>query len=158
MRNEEMKSMNSLLFSSFFFYFCTGQQQQICTSPVYNGSIGVTIRGPCPSSQVLAPVGSTKTFECSYDYSGKVHVPFWNITGHEPLVLDHNDANLTVTTNSEVRPRETKLFVKILKQYLTNPLDVQCGLCNTANPTVNCFIAPQPTVISLPVQVISFGK
>ena len=112
-----MKSISSLLlFCSFVFYFCTGQQQQqTCTSPVYNGSTGATITGPCPSSQVQAPVGSTITFECSYDYSGKVHIPFWNITDHEPIVLEHNDANLTVITNSEVRPRKTTLL-----KYLNN--------------------------------------
>ena len=120
-----MKSINSLLlFCSFVLYVCTGQQQQTCISLLYNVSTGVTISGPCPSSQVLAPVGSTIKFECSYDYCGKVHVPFWNIRDHKPIVLDHNDINLTVTTNSEVRPRETTLTIKILKQYLTNLLDV----------------------------------
>ena len=50
---------------------------------MYNDCTGLTINGPCPSSQVLAPVGSTMKFECSFDYSGKVHVPFWNITDHK---------------------------------------------------------------------------
>ena len=141
------------MYFSFVFSFCTGQQQS-CTIPVYNGSTGITIIGPCPSSQVIAPVGSTITFECFYDYSGSLQLPFWNITDRKPIVSDNTDANITVSTNSQVRPRETTLIIKILKQYLTNPLSVQCGLCNS----VNCFTVLQPTIISLPVQLISFGK
>ena len=141
-----------LLFCSLVFYLCSGQQQQTCTSPVYNGSTGVTIRGPCPSSQVLAPVGSTVTFQCTYDYSGSLQVPFWNITDRKPIVLDYSDANLTVISNSEFRPRETTLIIKILQLSLTKPLDVQCGLCSFSG---NCN---QAIVISLSVQLISFGK
>ena len=139
---------------SFFFSFCTGQQQQICTRPVYNGSIGVTIRGPCPSSHVLAPVGSTITFECSYDYfsGNNVQIPFWNITGHDPFVLNFNDGNLTVTT--DLSARKTAFTISKLQQYSSNFLEAQYGLCNA----VNCGIPLQPTVISLPVQLISFGK
>ena len=144
-----------LLFCSLVFSFCTGQEQQLtCTSPVYNGSTGVTIRGPCPSSQILAPVGSTITFECSYNYynGNNVQIPFWNITDHDPLVLNYNDANIAV--NTDLSTRETTFTILKLYQYSSNLLEAQCGLCNAAN----CGIPPQPTVISLPVQLISFGK
>ena len=85
--NIKDKAMLFGLMCSFLFSFCTRQQQQTCTSPVYNDSTGVTIRGPCLSSQVLAPIGSTITFECSYNYfsGNNVQIPFWNIT--QPSVI-----------------------------------------------------------------------
>ena len=142
-----------LLFCSLVFYFCTGQQQQLCTSPVYNSSTGVTIRGPCPSAQILVPVGNNITFKCSYEYSGNsIQIPFWNITDHDPLVLNFNDDSLTV--NTDLSKRETTLTILKLHQYSSKLLEAQCGLCNAGN----CGISPQPTVISLPVQLISFGK
>ena len=46
----------------------------------------------------------------------------------------------------------TTLTIPVTKQDL---MDVQYGLCNGAT----CFTNPlQPTVISLPVHLISFGK
>ena len=144
-----MEAIKLFLFLTFVRCTCT-EQQLTCTSPVYNGSTGVTIRGPCPSSQVLVPVGSTITFECSYDYfsGNNVQIPFWNITDREPIVLElKNDVNLTVSTDLSTK----KTTLTILR---SNSLETQCGLCNAAN----CGIPPQPTVISLPVQLISFGK
>ena len=86
-----IKDKAMLFMCSFLFSFCT-RQQQTCTSPVYSGSTGVTIRGPCLSSQVLAPVGSTITFECSYNYfsENNVQIPFG--TSHN-LLLYHYQYN-----------------------------------------------------------------
>ena len=140
-----MKISVSLLFSFLVFYLCDGQT---CTSPVYNNS-GVIIRGPCPSSQVIAPTGSTIILECSYTYTGSFH-SFWNITNIEPFVSPNVPPNSNIKVTGDITG--TTLTFPVSKQ---NSLDVQCGLCNGGD----CYISPlQPTVISLPVQVISFGK
>ena len=54
---------------------------QTCTSPVYNNSVGVTIRGPCPSSQVFVAFTSNSTvnFTCSFDHDGS-YLTFWKVT------------------------------------------------------------------------------
>ena len=124
-----------------------------CTTPIYNNSAGAIIRGPCPSSTVIAPIGSTIKFNCSYDYTGDT-LTFWNVT----------DIGTIVGVNS---PKNTNIHIKLsggsgngfttlslpVTQY--EPLDVQCGLCNG----IDCYLTPlQVTVISLPVQLISFGK
>ena len=137
-----MKISVPLLFSFLVFYLCDGQT---CTSPVYNNS-GVIIRGPCPSSQVIAPTGSTVILECSYTYTGSFH-SFWNITNIEPFVNPNGSPNSNTKVTGGAR-----LILPVSKQ---NSLDVQCGLCKGGD----CYISPlQATVLSLPVQVISFGK
>ena len=140
-----MKISVSLLFFFLLFYLCDGQT---CTSPVYNNS-GVIIRGPCPSSQVIVPTGSTVILECSYTFTGSFH-SFWNITNIEPFVSPNGPPNSNIEVTGD--NTGTTLTVPVSKQ---NSLDVQCGLCNGGD----CYISPlQATVISLPVQVISFGK
>ena len=140
-----MKMSVPLLFSFLVFYLCDGQT---CTSPVYNNS-GVFIRGPCPSSPVIAPTGSTVIFECSSTYTGSFH-SFWNITNIEPFVSPNGPPNSNIEVTGD--NTGTTLTLPVSKQ---NSLDVQCGLCNGGD----CYISPlQATVISLPVQVISFGK
>ena len=125
---------------------------QTCTSPVYSNA-GATIRGPCPSSQVIAPVGSTVLFECSFSYSGN-YFTLWNITNIVPIVSVNVPVNtsISLTISGGGGNGFTTLSLPVT-QY--EPLDVQCGLCNG----IDCYLTPlQVTVISLPVQLISFGK
>ena len=142
-----MKTIPVLCVWSLLVQLCNGQT---CTSPEYSNA-GVTIRGPCPSSQVIAPIGSTIKFECSYDYSGN-YLPFWNITDIEPIInVNSPNSSIIVTTHGSSNGYTT------LTLPIQNSVDVECGLCSflvgNCNPTVL-----QPTVISLPVQLISFGK
>ena len=139
-----MKISVPLLFSFLVFYLCDGQT---CTSPVYNNS-GVIIRGPCPSSQVIAPSGSTVILECSSTFTGSFHL-FWNITNIEPFVSPNgpSNSNIEVTGDST----GTTLTLPVTEQ---DSLGIQCGLCDLEN----CAKPLQPTVVSLPVQLISFGK
>ena len=123
------------------------------SSPVHSNS-GATIRGPCPSSQVITPVGSTNVkFECFLNHSGG-YLIFWNVTTF-PLVLSlnpiPNGINFIIPAGSS---GITSVTIKnIGSQKLT---EIQCGLCNMQG---GCFQSSlQPTVISLPVQLISFGK
>ena len=53
-------------------------------------------KGPCPSSQVIAPVGSTVQFECSYSHNGN-YLPFWNITDIKPIVSQNVPPNSGIT-------------------------------------------------------------
>ena len=136
-----------LFFSTLLVYFSNAQT---CTSPVYNNSAGVTIRGPCPSSQVIAPIGSTIKFECSYSYTVN-DFTVWNITDI-PLIVGPNvplNTSIIVTVQGSSDGGYTTLTLPLTKQV---SVDVQCGLFN---PCINPL---QPTVISLPVQLISFGK
>ena len=146
-------TMQTATFLCFLlFYLCNGQ---ICTSPVHNNSAGVTIRGPCPSSQIIVPVGSIIKFNCSYGYNGQ-YLTFWNITNIEPVISHFTpppNSGIAVTISGSGNGFTTLTFP------VTNrtSLDVQCGLCN--NNKGECSQSSlQPTVISLPVQVISFGK
>ena len=139
--------MKWLFLCSVLVYLCNGQT---CTSPVYSNS-GIIIRGPCPSSEVVAPVGSTIKFECSYSYSGS-HLTVWNITNIETIISVNVPLNSgIVVTVSGSGNGFTTLTLSITNQ---TSLDVQCGLCSLAN----CVNPLQPTVISSPVQLISFGK
>ena len=139
--------MKWIFLCSVLVYLCNGQT---CTSPVYSNS-GVTIRGPCPSSEVVPPVNNNVTFECSYSHSG-TYLPFWNITDIKPIVNVNSPNSSIIVTPHGGSNGYTILILPVTKQ---DTLDVQCGLCNG----VDCFLSPlQPTVISLPVQVISFGK
>ena len=127
---------------------------QTCTSPVYNNSAGAIIRGPCPSSLVIAPVENAIKFNCSYDYTGDT-LTFWKVTDIGAIVgvNSPNNSGITITINSVSSGNGfTTLILPVTKH---NSVDVQCGLCNG----IDCFRSPlQPTVISLPVQLISFGK
>ena len=136
-----------LFFCCLFFDL---SNEQTCTSPVYSNS-GVTIRGPCPSSQVIAPVGSTIKFECSYSYTG-VYLTVWNITDIEPIISVNAPPNSSIdVTVSGSGNGFTTLSLPVSHEDISS--EVQCGLCELGN------CSPlQPTVISLPVQVISFGK
>ena len=137
-----------LLLSSLFVCLCNGQTYY---SPVYNNS-GIIIRGPCPSSQVITPVGSTVMFECTYIFTGSYFL-LWNITGIEPIVGETILADGTIVgVSGSGGNGYTTLTLPVTKQ---DSVDVQCGLCSGAT----CFTNPlQLTVISLPVQLISFGK
>ena len=138
-----------LLLCSLLVCFCNGQ---ICTSPIYNNS-GIIIRGPCPSSQVITPVGRTVMFECTYIFTTGSYSIFWNITNTEPNVGETRLQNgIVVGVSGTGGNGFTTLTLPVSKQ---DSLDVQCGLCNGGN----CYRSPLlPTVISLPVQLISFGK
>ena len=146
-----MKQNCLILFCSLLVYFCNGQT---CTSPVYNDSKAI-IRGPCPSFQVIAPVGSNVTIECSYSHNGD-YLPIWNITNIEVIVNQKVPMNsgIAVTLGGNSANGFTRLIFPVTKQ---DTLNVQCGLCNflvgNCNPA-----ALQLTVVSLPVQLISFGK
>ena len=139
------------LFQLFFYcLFFDLSNEQTCTSPVYSNS-GATIRGPCPSSQVIAPVGSTVKFECSYSYTG-VYLTVWNITNIEPIISQNAPTNSSIyVTVSGSGNGFTTLTLPVSHEDFS--LDVQCGLCEGGE----CFPL-QLTVISLPVQLISFGK
>ena len=138
-----------LILCSLLVYLCNGQD---CTSPVYSNS-GITIRGPCPSSQVIAPVGNTIKFECSYSHTG-TYLSFWNITDIVPIVSSNvpSNSSIDVTINGG-NNGFTMLTLPVTKQ---DSLHIQCGLCNAAEN--KCFNSLQPTVMSLPIQLISFGK
>ena len=109
------------------------------------------IRGPYPSFQVIAPIASTITFQCSYSHSGS-YLPFWNISDIKPIInVSSPNSSIIVTTHGSSNGYTTLTF-PITKQ---DSVDIQCGLCNGAK----CYQSPLlPTVISLPVQLISFGK
>ena len=125
---------------------------QTCTSPVYSNS-GATVRGPCPSSQVVVPIGSIIEFNCSYNYIGS-YLTFWNISNIGSIVsttTPPENSSIMITVGNSGNGF-TILTISVTKQEL---LVVQCGLCDG----VECFQSPlQPTVITLPVQQISFGK
>ena len=146
-----MKIVLVLLFLCYAsFYLCNGQT---CTSPVYSNSEAI-VKGPCPSSQVIAPVGSTVQFECSYSHNGD-YLSIWNITNIKAIVNQNVPPNsgITVTLGGNSASGYTRLTFPATKQ---DTLSVQCGLCDGAD--VNCITAPQAAIISLPVQLISFGK
>ena len=119
-----MESNCLRLFCSFFFYFCTGQQQQSCTSLVYNGSTIVTIRGPCSSFEILVPVGSTITFECFYSYTGS-YLSFWNITDIE-CIINVNSLNSDIIVTTHGSSNGYTIFTLLITKQ--DSVDVQCGL------------------------------
>ena len=87
-------------------------------------------------------------FECSSSYTGSFH-SFWNISNIKPFVSPNAPLNSNIDLNGD----DTGTTV-ILPVFEQDSMDVQCGLCDLAN----CAKPLQATVISLPVQLISFGK
>ena len=140
-----------LFFCCLLFHLSNGQT---CTSPAYSNS-RATIKGPCPSTPIITPVGSTNVkFECFLNHSGG-YLVFWNVTGF-PLVLSLNPIpsgiNFIIPAGSS---GITSVTIKnIGSQKL---MEIQCGLCNS-NKGECIKSSLRPTVISLPVQLISFGK
>ena len=134
---------------SLLFFLYNGQT---CTGPVYSNS-KATVRGPCSISQVVVPIGSIIEFNCSYNYIGS-YLTFWNISNIGSIISTNTppaNSGIMITAGNSGNGF-TKLTISLTKQEL---LLVQCGLCDG----VECFQSPlQPTVISLPVQLISFGK
>ena len=154
-------SVNSLvLLSSFVINFCNGQT---CTSPVYNNSAGATIRGPCPSSQVIAPVGSIVKFICSF--AGFDHTQFWNVSDLIFIAGRQKPPNTNVSfslnyDDGSVSSGYTILTVPVESKYLTQLLIIKCGLCHldgSCSPS-NLQDSSEETLTTLPVQLISFGK
>ena len=88
----------------------------VTDKPVYNNS-GAIIKRPCPSSKVIAPVGSTVQFECSYNHNGNC-LPFWNITDIKPIVSQNVPPNsgITVTLGGNNANGFTTLTFPITKQ------------------------------------------
>ena len=107
-----------LFFCSIFVYFCNGQT---CTSPVYNNSARATVKGPCPSSQVVAPVGSTVKFICSF--AGIDHTQFWDVSDLIFITGLHKRPNTNVSfsldyDNGSDTSRSTILTVPIESKYI----------------------------------------
>ena len=121
-----------------------------CTSPVYNNSAGATIRGPCPSSQVIASIGSNVYFKCSFEGSG--YNKLWNISGLLFITGFASPPSLPNTTIN-VYQDLTVLAISVFNEQV---LHIQCGLCNLIS---SCHPSNlQDTFTTLPVQLISFGK
>ena len=144
----------SFTFTVMWLSFCLSPYYRVFI-PVYSNS-GVTIKGPCPSSQDITPVGSTKVkFECFLNHSGG-YLMFWNVTGFSLVIYSNAIPNgIDLDVPSGGTSGITSVTIEnIGSQKLTK---IQCGLCN--NNKVECIQSPlQPTVISIPVQLISFGK
>lgn len=103
--------------------------KQNCTSPKYSNFAGAVIKGSCPSSQVVATIGSIVKFICSF--AGVDHTQFWHvsvlifITGHQippntnvSFRLDYDDGSVSSGSTIVTVPVESK--------YL---LIIKCGLC-----------------------------
>ena len=74
-----------LLFVAFFFKFIYSQS---CSGTDYQATNGtdVTINGPCPPYiAVPSYISTTVQFICSYNYSGGLFAPYWNVTGFPPI-------------------------------------------------------------------------
>ena len=147
--------MKIVAFQQFFYFLLFHfSNEQTCTSPEYSNS-GATIGGPCPSSHVITPVGSTNIkFECFLNHSGG-YLIFWNITSF-PLVIYSN----TIPNGIDlVAPGGTNGITSVTIEKIDSQklIEIQCGLCN--NNKAECIQSSlQPTVITLQVQLISFGK
>ena len=140
-----------MFFYSLILYYCNGQT---CTSPVYNNSAGATIRGPCPSSQVIVPVGSTIRFTCYF--TGNGYTQFWNVSGLIFLTNYDNPPNTNVTyvINGGGSSGSTILTVPVESQYLSQLLDITFGLCPLSCTPTNL----QGNFSTIPVHLIAFGK
>ena len=154
MRNTNSKIKTALVRSLLFFcsfalsLYCG--LSLTCTSSVYNNFAGAIIRGPCPSSQVIASIGSTVMFECSFEGSG--YIKLWNISSHLFITGFASPSPLNNTTISASQDL-TVLTISVLSEQV---LYIQCGLCNLIS---SCHPSNlQDTSMTLPVQFISFGK
>ncbi|XP_019851569.1 PREDICTED: uncharacterized protein LOC109581696 [Amphimedon queenslandica] len=76
---------------------------------------GVSLTGVCPNDTFTVPIGTTLTYECSYNFSSGYY-PFWNVSGTElaggvfrppgisEYVFDGNigKATITILTNGNI--------------------------------------------------------
>ena len=94
-------------------------------------------------------------FECFLNHSGG-YLIFWNVTGF-PLVIYSN--TIPNGIDLDVPSGGTNGITSVTIENIGSQklMEIQCGLCN--NNKGECIQSSlQPTVISLPVQLISFGK
>ena len=137
-----------------------------CTGPVTFNSININIKGPCPDSTVIAPVGSTVQYRCDYEDGTEENLaPYWHIAGLSgtPFIQGtpgHGEHNIKISKISA--GFYTIITIPILEQYLNNTLNIQCGLCSV--PSV-CYDSTKPTInrlreniTSSMVELITFGK
>ena len=148
-----------LLFVAFFFKSIYSQS---CSGPDYRATDGtdVTISGLCPPYIAVPYINTTVQFICSYDYTGGLFAPYWNITGFPPIptISPSLPSGLSIeddgpTINGRTTGYTT-LDIAILHFNMTDILNIQCGICS---------ICSQPSFQSTiettqPVQLIIFSK
>ena len=111
----------------------------------------MTLTGVCPNDTFTVPIGKQLDYECTATYTGSFLL-YWNISG--------------VTANEIANPKPpgigidgsgTMSTMTILA--ITNTvLDIQCGLCDVSNTSINCFYNPRKFIGTESVQLITFGK
>ena len=149
-----------LLFVAFFF---KSIYSQTCSGPEYrvDGS-DVTISGPCPPYIAVPYISTTVQFICSYNYTGGLFAPYWNVTGFSPISttspsptgLSIAIVNLKFSSNDGRTTADTTLDIDILHFNMTDILNIQCGICSSCSQ--QSFLSAIET--TQPVQLIIFGK
>ena len=145
-------------FSNYKYYgllfFCSlVSNGQTCTSPVYNNSVGITIRGPCPSSQVFAVFTSNSTvkFTCLFDHDGS-YLTFWKVTD--------------IPTNLQFWKKHKEWIDYVVSSGATGIVSFSIMVekncysaeCDKDSDYVNLDFVLKIFVILIPAQPISFGK
>ena len=115
---------------------------------------GVTLTGVCPNDTVTVPVGKQLDYECTADYNTGIFLLYWNISG----VITSENANPKPPGIGIVGGSSTKSTLTIMVITIDIVLDIQCGLCNISNTSINCFFNPEKLIGTKSVQLITFGK
>ena len=136
-----------------------------CSGPVTFSSPDFTITGPCPDSEVIAPVGSTVQYRCDYeDIKSVFYRPYWHIAelSGTPFVLGWGTnysfgiAGSTSTSDNSVTTGNTIITIPLQEQYLNNTLNIRCGLCFMCNSQIEIF--QENITSSIVVELITFGS
>lgn len=114
------------------------------------------LRGTCPNTTQVVPLGGNAIYTCSYDTVDQLLTPYWNITGYGAIKTFPSNSPLRIVS-SPPSIGTTRLTVKMVTQFINTVVNVSCGL----TPYYSCHFSC-PTVISVietqPVQLIAFGN
>ena len=153
--------MNIVLFSLFLL----ARSSFSCSDTVTFSSPDFTIKGPCPDSTVIAPVGSTVHYRCDYeDRKSGVDLPYWHIAGlgATPFLLGEGNEHSVTIVSVITATGNTIITIPILEQYLNNTLNIRCGLCSapvcydSTKPTIN--ILSENITSNSTVELVTFGE
>ena len=146
----------------FFLVFFKSIYSQTCSGPDYRvDGTDIAISRPCPPYIAVPYINTTVQFICSYNYSGGLFAPYWNITGFPPIstisASPSSGLSIGIVNSKFTNGRttaDTTLDIAILHFNMIDILNIQCGICS---------ICSQPSFQSAiettqPVQLIIFGK
>ena len=103
----------------------------------------VTLTGVCPNDTFIVPIGTERTYHCSYNPNGNQFFVFWNISGN--IVTSTSDFMPPVVSVAADNTDSTATILAVANEVL----DIQFN--------INFFLNPEKSIGTESVQLVTFG-